>query len=82
MVLVAPGHAKAAGIVSIFILIFAVVNLGAGIAWVTYGGKDASGIWNGLLVSSILSFFSLMFFISTFLCLFFVYLSFCLSYIL
>jgi len=47
---VAPGQAKGAGIVGIFILIFAFVNLGGGIALVTYGGKDAAGIWNGVLL--------------------------------
>ncbi|KXJ09364.1 hypothetical protein AC249_AIPGENE23616 [Exaiptasia diaphana] len=47
---VAPGHAKAAGIVGIFVLLMALLNLICGIIWVTYGGSDASGIWPGILL--------------------------------
>lgn len=45
------GHAKSTGIVSIFILIFAVVNLITGFVFVSYGSKDATGIWIGLLLA-------------------------------
>ncbi|XP_031552487.1 uncharacterized protein LOC116289675 [Actinia tenebrosa] len=44
------GHGKSAGIVGIIILLFALADMIAGIIWVTYGGKDASGIWVGLLL--------------------------------
>lgn len=50
----APGHAKAAGIVGILIMIMALLNLIVGIIWITYGGSDASGIWNGLLVGNLI----------------------------
>lgn len=50
---IAPGHAKSAGIVGILILIVALIDFIVGIVWVTYGGKDAQGIWMGLLVSLI-----------------------------
>ena len=48
---IAPGHAKSAGIVGILILIVALIDFIVGIVWVTYGGKDAAGIWCGMLVS-------------------------------
>lgn len=47
---VSQSHAKSTGIVSIFILIFAAVNLITGFVFVSYGAKDATGIWIGLLV--------------------------------
>ncbi|KAK3698000.1 hypothetical protein QZH41_014372 [Actinostola sp. cb2023] len=43
-------HAKSAGIISIFILVFAVVNLITGFVFVSYGARDATGIWIGLLL--------------------------------
>ncbi|XP_020909119.1 uncharacterized protein LOC110247076 [Exaiptasia diaphana] len=48
--LIAPGHAKSAGIVGILILIVAFIDFICGIVWVTYGGSDAQGIWCGLLL--------------------------------
>jgi len=47
---IAPGHAKSAGIVAILILIMALGSFAVGIVWVTYGGKDAQGIWNAILL--------------------------------
>ncbi|KAK3697999.1 hypothetical protein QZH41_014371, partial [Actinostola sp. cb2023] len=47
---IAPGHAKSAGIVGILILIVALIDFIVGIVWVTYGGKDAAGIWCGMLL--------------------------------
>lgn len=45
------GHGKSAGIISVIILCFALVDVIVGFVWVSYGGRDASGLWLGLLVS-------------------------------
>lgn len=47
---VSQSHAKSAGIISVIILICAVVNLITGFVFVSYGSKDATGIWIGLMV--------------------------------
>lgn len=53
-----PGKRKAAGIVGIFVLFTALVNLICGFIYVgLVGGADASGIWSGIGVSELIFFF-------------------------
>jgi len=47
---ISPGHAKSAGIVGICILVLALVDFIVGCIWASYGGKDAAGIWCGILL--------------------------------
>lgn len=51
---ISKGHAKSAGIVGILILILSLAIIICGIVWSSYGGKDAQGIWSGLLVSLVM----------------------------
>ena len=51
MAQVEAGKAKAAGIVGILLICFALAIMICGFVWISYGGSDGTGLWSGLGVS-------------------------------
>ena len=54
--LVEEGKAKAAGIISILVGVCALIELIGGFIYLSFGGRDGSGLWSGVGVNNCLCF--------------------------